>query len=60
MVLKYDDFGTPYREPPYSKEEEFEFWRRIGGVSSFPSANHRPAAVKSPQEPEQQLPKARS
>jgi hypothetical protein len=60
MVLKYDDFGAPYHEPPYTDEEDFEFWRRMGGVSSFPSANHRRAAAQSPQEPEQKLPKAPS
>jgi len=60
MVLKYDDFGAPYREPPYTAEEDFEFWKKAGGVSSFPSANHRRAAAQSPHEPEQELPKAPS
>ena len=52
MVLKYDDFGTPYREPPYSEEEDFEFWKAASGVSSFPSSNYRPPAV--PQSPQDQ------
>jgi hypothetical protein len=58
MVLKYDDFGAPYREPPYTEEEDFKFWNSIRGAASFPSLNHRPpAAPQSPQDPEQpQLP----
>jgi hypothetical protein len=31
MVVKRDKHGNCYHEPPYTKAEEDEFYRRIGG-----------------------------
>ena len=35
MVTKYDINGHPYREPPYTWEEEQEFYRRFCGAKSL-------------------------
>jgi hypothetical protein len=34
MVLKFTKLGNPYREPPYTQEEEDEIYRRMGGALS--------------------------
>ena len=31
MILKYDKYGTPYQEPPYSEEELREIERTLYG-----------------------------
>lgn len=35
MVRKVDKFGTVYHEPPYTKAEEMEIYRRSAGVRAF-------------------------
>jgi hypothetical protein len=46
MVTKFDKNGHPYREPPYTWEEEQEFYRRFGNgpitvVKGRPPPEHR-------------------
>jgi hypothetical protein len=43
MVVKFDKWGNRYHEPPYTKAEEAEFYRRIGGG---PVTVARPASDK--------------
>ena len=48
MVITKD--GTPYHEPPYTKAEEDQFYRRVGnGIVAFT----RPSGMKPPQPPQQ-------
>jgi hypothetical protein len=35
MVLKFTKLGNPYREPPYTEEEEDELDRRISRIVAF-------------------------
>jgi hypothetical protein len=35
MVRKYDDYGSPYHEPPYTAAEEHELYRQMAGVVAF-------------------------
>ena len=46
MVVKVDRYGNRYHSPPYTKAEEAEFYRRIGGgpVTVYRA---RPAADKT-------------
>jgi hypothetical protein len=52
MVVKVDKWGNRYYEPPYTKAEEAEFYRRIGGG---PITVARPASDRrqqtSPKQP---------
>jgi hypothetical protein len=43
MVRRMDKLGGFYHEPPYTKEEEMEFYRRIGGGPK--TVVHRPASA---------------
>ncbi len=51
MVLKYSDRGFPYHEPPYTLEEEREFYRRTASVKKLtrpePRDRDRPKDLKS-------------
>jgi hypothetical protein len=54
MVVKVDKWGNRYHEPPYTKAEEAEFYRRIGGG---PVTVARPAGERTRQtSPKQQQP----
>jgi hypothetical protein len=44
MVAKKDPWGNIYHEPPYTKAEEDEFYRRVGGG---PVTVARPASYKT-------------
>jgi len=46
-----------WREPPYTEEEEFEFYRRVGGATSLTVA-HGPRPPVSPQKSPQPSPAA--
>ena len=35
MVTKYDIYGNPYGEPPYTEAEQMEMYRRMNGVVAF-------------------------
>ena len=48
MVKKYDNWGNAYHEPPYTRAEQDEFYRRTGGVVSFT----RPSSAQKPEQPE--------
>jgi hypothetical protein len=51
MVKKYDKNGEVYIDAPYTKEEEFEIYRRMdGGIKAFT----RPTSPSSEQEPQPQ------
>jgi hypothetical protein len=49
MVVKIDKHGNRYHAPPYTKAEEDEFYRRVGGgpVTVYRA---RPAADKTTNE----------
>jgi hypothetical protein len=54
MVVKVDKYGNRYHEPPYTKAEEDEFYRRVGGgpvTVARPDGEH-----KAPKSPKQQQP----
>ncbi len=54
MVTVYDKDGKPlYKEPPYTWEEEQEFYRRVGGGPKAILRSRRPGE-KPPQEPQEQ------
>ena len=44
MVLKFTKLGNPYREPPYTEEEEDELDRRMSRIVAFtrPSGTAKP------------------
>jgi len=56
MVRKLCDDGVSYyHEPPYTEEEEMEFYRRVGGgpVSILHAPKHEaPTSPKSPPPPQ--------
>ena len=47
MVLKYTPNGTPYREPPYSREEDAAFYKRLSNIQSLTVVAARPEERKS-------------
>jgi hypothetical protein len=54
MVVKVDKWGNRYHEPPYTKAEEEDFYRRTGGG---PVTVARPIGDrKAPKPPKQQQP----
>ena len=53
MVVKYDVYGSPYGEPPYTEAEQMEMYRRMNGVVAFT----RPGP-KVPKTEERPVPKA--
>ena len=46
MVRKLSPLGHYYHEPPYTEEEEREFYRRTSGVVAF--TRRAPAASPAP------------
>jgi len=55
MVLKKTPGGTPYLEPPYTPEEEADFYRRVGRgpvtvVRPAPRERPRKSPEPSPEE----------
>lgn len=50
VVTKYDDWGNPYGEPPYTEEEEAEIYRATANVTAF-TRPVRPAAPPAPKGP---------
>jgi hypothetical protein len=46
MVRRFDKYGTPYDEPPYTEKEQMEMYRSMsmGPRSSFTRPVHPPAA----------------
>jgi hypothetical protein len=60
MVWRWNDAGTGgWHEPPYTEEEEMEFYRRTGGAkeltiyrSARPGAAGKPAPTKQPRQEE--------
>jgi hypothetical protein len=55
MVRKRDKKGAFYYEPPYTPEEEADFYRRVGGS---PVAFTRPSStVAQPQKPKREAPR---
>lgn len=46
MVIAYTNTGGIFHEPPYTEEEEREFYRRTSGVVAFtrraPAENPKP------------------
>jgi len=56
MVLKYDVYGSPYREPPYSEDEELEIYRSLCGVAVITSPNYRRSLPNPQPHQDQELP----
>ena len=55
MVRRRDKKGEFYYEPPYTPEEEAEFYGRVGGG---PVAFTRPSStVAQPQQPKKEAPR---
>jgi hypothetical protein len=60
MVFRWNDAGTSgWHEPPYTEEEEMEFYRRTGGAkeltiyrSARPGAAGKQAPAKQPPQEE--------
>jgi hypothetical protein len=63
MVYRKSDGGEGWHEPPYTEEEEFEFYKRISdGMASGqatiyrsqrPASAGKPAPTKQPRQEEQ-------
>lgn len=56
MVRRRDEKGGYYHEPPYTPEEEAEFYRRMGsGLASFtrPARSPAPKASPPPESPQE-------
>ena len=53
MVLKYTRDGIAYRQPPYSKEEDAAFYKRIGSIQSLTVVSSRPASEYSARQPKE-------
>ena len=52
MVIRYSENGLPYSEPPYTKEEEADFYRRVGnGPVTVVKQDREPARKEPPQRP---------
>jgi hypothetical protein len=52
MVFRKSDTGGGWHEPPYTKEEEFEFYRRYdAGMASGQATIYRGQRPASPAEP---------
>jgi hypothetical protein len=49
MVRKRAENGGYYHEPPYTEEEEFEFYRRVAGGNRPLTILRAPAGTPSPQ-----------
>jgi hypothetical protein len=47
MARRMDKLGGFYHEPPYTKEEEMDFYRRVGGGPN--TVVHRPAPAPETQ-----------
>ena len=54
MVKKINDKGGVYHEPPYTWEEEMDFYQRVGGATSLTIYHSTPPAA--PQSPPQKSP----
>ena len=57
MVIRYSKSGHPYREPPYTKAEERDLYRRINGAPI--AVLHPPARAKANQEDRESQPAAK-
>jgi hypothetical protein len=53
MVTRYTKKGNAYREPPYSAEEEAEFYRRMSGGPITVVKPAPAAATKQKPQPQQ-------
>ena len=57
MVTRYDKNGHPYREPPYTRKEEMELYRRFNAAPI--AVLHPPARAKANQEDQESQPPAK-
>jgi hypothetical protein len=48
MVRKVAKNGAVYHEPPYTWQEEMEFYRRVGGATSLTILHGTPPAAVEP------------
>jgi hypothetical protein len=49
VFVPTDDKGHGFHEPPYTEEEEMEFYRRTGGAKSLTIyRSQRPGAAEQP------------